>query len=179
MVIAIAVIATIGWEVYKHNSNQQAPVSQQTTTAKDSNKHATNNAAHQYLAIKEWGIKLPLSDPIADAYYVASTSSQDSNGQPNTVWLGLKSLDANDCEASNPNNGKSPVLAALLRNPVDATDPVSGASYRQLYPNGKTIDGYYYAYDDKGTLSSGCSSLNNLTNIDNAFKAAANNIVAE
>src|SRR5216683_7521847 len=43
-----------------------------------------------YLTVKEWGVKLPLSSTISDAYYVVPVGiSPDADGQPSGILLGL------------------------------------------------------------------------------------------
>ncbi len=148
VVAAIGVIGAGGWFVYQHNrpkaTNAAPNTNQQTTTTT-----ATPAPTVSYLAIKEWGVKLPLSDSIKDAYYIPGISSKGTDGLPNQMWVGLKSIDGNGCAATN-NIGPALIFRAL---PTD-TDPVSGQLLTQKYPNGATIGSYYYGYEDFTTSSS-------------------------
>lgn len=144
--------------------------SSQTTSTVSTQPAATTT---QYLTIKEWGVKIPLPDDVKDAYYVPSTGSADTDGTPNTMWIGLKSLDASGCEATKANQGGKP-LASIARVLSNETDPVSGTPYTELNPNGVTIGKYYYFYS---TWSKGnnCTSANIFTKIDSIFKNAIKN----
>jgi hypothetical protein len=110
VIVVLALAGGAGAYVYyrDHKKKPETTITS-TTSSKNSGQSTTqsstgsqNSTATQqtYLTMKEWGIKLPLSDPIKDAYYVVSTSSKDSNGQPNTMWLGLTSLNNSGCNAA-------------------------------------------------------------------------------
>lgn len=183
LILVIVVVAGGGWLLYNHNHkknvNDATGSSSQTSTKSTlpSNNAQTAQQAQQYVSIKEWGIQIPLTDTIKDAYYVVSTSTKDANGQPNTVWLGLTSLNSSGCDASQANQGQSTQLGAILRVSPTDTDPVSGTPYTQLYPNGATIGNYYYAYKSY-TKNKTCTSQSNLTSIDSAFATAVKNATA-
>jgi Tfp pilus assembly protein PilX len=175
-ILVIVVLAVTGFVVYQRHKpitakNSAATTSTQTTTRPP-------QTTTQYLTITEWGIKLPLSDSIKDAYYVVSTGSQDVNGQPNTMWLGLTSL-SGDCNASQANKPGASIITsigALGRALPTDHEPVKGTLYTQLYP-GITIGGYYYFYIS-GTNGKTCAPQSTLQSIDSAFAAAAKGIVA-
>ncbi len=135
-------------------------------------------ATIQYLNVKEWGIKLPLSDVIKNAYYVVSNGSADANGQPNTMWLGLTSLNIGDCNASLANKSGGPItgFGALERVLPTDHEPVIGKLYTDLYP-GVLIGKYYYAYISD-TKYRTCTVQAILQPIDSAFATAAKGIVA-
>lgn len=174
--VLLVVAALIGLGGYWYHHAARRSVSNAATNVSKANTGTKN--AQQYLDVKEWGVRLPLSSAISDAYYVVSTSSKDSNGQPDTVWLGLKSLDSKGCAAAQANTGGSYPISALLRIDPIATDPVSGTLYTKLDPNGVTIKGYYYTYHS-GIEGKTCASQAKLNAIDAAFKAAANKIVPD
>ena len=114
LLIALTIAVAGGVWIFRAQHNQS---NQQTTrpTTQQNPPVEPQKTAQQYLVISQWGIKLPLSDDIADAYYVVSTSSQDAQGKPNTMWLGLKSLDDVDsCAADQANHGGTP-LGALIK----------------------------------------------------------------
>lgn len=176
--IIVAIIAGVGWYVWDSNKKtndilNNAEKSSGSVARPTTNKKETKIET-QYLVVKEWGIKMPLSSAIADVYYVVSTSSQ-TNGQPNTMWLGLKSLDDKGCAAANANTGGAYPLGALLKVSPDETDPVSGTPYKQLNPEGVTLGNYYYAYHS-GIKGKTCAPQSTLDGIDAAFKAAATQI---
>lgn len=187
ILIVILVVAAVGGAgAYVWHRDHKKTATTNTTssnTTATSTSHSGSTSAHSststqqsYLTVKEWSIKLPLTNTIDDAYYVVSTSSQDTNGQPNTMWLGLTSLNSKGCDASLVDHGQNTQLGALLRVAPTETDPVSGESYKQLYPNGTTIAGYYYAYES-WTKNKTCASPGQLQAIDSAFVAAAKGAV--
>ena len=182
-VLVVAVLAVTGLVVYQHHKPSSATNSAATSptqTTSQSQNTATTQAAPTvaYLTIKEWGIKVPLSDRIKDAYYVVSNGSADANGQPNTMWLGLTSLggDCNASQANKPGKTTIPDIGVLGRALPTDHEPVLGTLYTKLYP-GVTIGQYYYFYIS-GTKGKTCASPANLQSIDSAFDTAAKGIVA-
>lgn len=173
-IVIIAVIAFGGWAVYKHDhKTKNNAKSNGTSTTRDTQ---SSSATQSYMDIAQWGVKVPLSRAISGLYYVVSTSTQDSNGQPNTIWLGLKSIKANDCTPTALNTNNT-ALSALSRYTEGQTDPISGETDTSLHPYGVTIDGYYYALNDEGTLDSGCAPQSSFNSIDSALRSATQRIV--
>lgn len=175
-VVAVVAIGTAGFFVYQHNrpkstnaaantSNQQT---QQTTTT-------TPAPTVSYLTITEWGVKLPLSAEIKDAYYMPAVgSSKGSDGQPNTLLLGLHSQDGNSCAATN----NLTALAQISRTSPSSVDPVTNKLYTQEYPNGVTIGNYFYAYQGISS-NDGCKVPQALAQpINDAFNAAVKGMVS-
>lgn len=176
-VLVVTVLAVSGFLIYQRhkpsNAKNSAATSQSqmtmhpaaTTTAQ------TQQAATGYLTIKEWGIKMALSNAIGDAYYVVATNSTG------TMWLGRKALNTGDCDASKANTTSSEITAigALVRVAPTDIDPVQGKPYSQLYP-GVTIGNYFYGYMS-GIKGKTCASSSLLQTTDSAFATAAKNIV--
>ena len=113
IVLVVAALAATGFVVYQHHKSgtksATATNSPQTSTAKQSAQAAT-----QYLTNGEWGVKVPLSDPIKDAYYNVKDSNT-TDGLPNTAWLGLKSLDGStECNASLTHELRNEVVEELF-----------------------------------------------------------------
>lgn len=181
VVAAIAVIGAAGWFVYQHNRTKPAAATggSQTTT-QNNNTTTTPGTTVGYLDIKEWGVKIPLTSTISSAYYVVSTSlSNDPDGLPSGVWLGLKSLSDASCNPANNNLGNGTgAIGDILRVPVSATDPVSGKPYSQKYPNGVTIGAYYYGYQS-WMNDNACTQKSTAQAADSAFASAANSIVID
>jgi prepilin-type N-terminal cleavage/methylation domain-containing protein len=188
VLIAIVIIAAVvlcGWLAWHHAHHKKEPTPSPAASASNSQKSNSSSQANSptgstqsYMAIPEWGIKMPLASAISDVYYIASNSSEDANGQPNTIWLGLKSITTNDCVPTASNADNTEIAAILRVSPTDA-DPVSGTPYTTLYPNGTTVNGYYYALDDERTLESNCASQQTLQSIDTALKTAVSGIIAQ
>ncbi len=160
VVVVVGALAGSGWLLFQHR----------TTSSPNT---------PGYLDIKEWGIKLPLSNGIKDAYYVVSNSSHDpASGEPNTVWLGLASLNRNGCDASLANQGQDTELGTIVRGSPTDTDPIDGTPFSKLYPGGITIGKYYYAYSSR-TTGRRCASQETLTSIDSAFSEALRNAILD
>jgi len=180
-IVVIGIFVAGGWIVY-HNDHKTNNVINKTTnnTAKSSKSNSSSQSAtnptQTYMDISQWGVKIPLFSEIPDLYYVVGTGTQDSSGQSNTIWLGLKSITSTSCTPTN-SNANNTELASILRTPPGDTDPVSGKPISTKYPYGTTIDGYYYALGDERTLVSGCASQNTLNSIDAALRSAAQKIV--
>jgi hypothetical protein len=185
-VLVVVLLAASGVVVYQHHKSSSTSAK---STAATGSTQATGQSASQtgvqfapavtqYLTIKEWGVKLPLSDSIKSAYYVVGTGfSSDPDGRPSGVFLGLTSLSDSSCNPSNNNNGGTGAIGVLLRVPPAATDAVSGQPLTQKYPNGTTIGNYYYAYQSWVNRTS-CNQKSTAQAADSAFAAAAKNIVA-
>jgi hypothetical protein len=174
VLFVVAALAAIGWVLYQHHKNltYHTTSQPQNTTTTQSTQITT-----QYLTIKEWGVKLPLSDSIKDAYYIVSNGSADANGQPNTMWLGLSSLsgDCNASQANAPGASTTSAVGALGRALPTDHDPVLQKPYTQLYP-GVTIGQYYYFYISN-TKGKTCAPTTTLQSVDSAFGTDAKHIV--
>jgi len=177
IVLVIGIVGAAGFFVYQHNrpkatnaaSNPSQSSSQQTTTPTPTPPASTL----AYLTIKEWGVKLPLSDAIKDAYYTPAVGSgKGTDGQPNTLLIGLRSLDSNGCAATN-----TTAFAQIFRALPTEKDGVTGKLLTQEYPNGVTIGNYFYAYE--GVSNSGTCKAPQATvqSADAAFLASQKGIV--
>lgn len=173
--LAVAVIAGAGYVVFnnrdqRNSADATSNLSPTTPKAADQNPAPASTAAEAAsLKVKEWGMTISLPEDVKDAYYVVSTSSADSDGSPNTIWIGLRSLPT--CAAENGNIGKKP-LASITRSAPDYREPVSGELYADTHPDGTTIGQYYYAYSTWDIESNSCTARENLQKVDDAFKAA-------
>ena len=183
VIVAVAVVAATGWFVYenghKSSNNETASTTAQPVTQQ---KSLTDNAqqaqtTQQNLSIKEWGIQLPLSDSIKDAYYVVGTSfSKDSDGLPSGVFLGLSSLTDPTCNPTNNNVGKTGAVGAILRFQPTDTDAVTGKLLTQKYP-GTLIGDWYYGYQS-WLKNNPCTQTTTITAADSAFATAAKSVTA-
>lgn len=179
VIVAIAAVSVVAYQRISSKTNDTASTNQPSNQQSGNSTTSTQPQPVTYLTIKEWGVKLPLSSPISDAYYVVSTSfSNDPDGLPSGVWLGLKSLSDASCSPANNNMGNGTgAVGDILRVPQNATDPVSGQPYTQKYPNGATIGGYYYGYQSWMNDNS-CIQKSTAQAADSAFATATKGIVA-
>jgi hypothetical protein len=186
VVLAVGIIGAGGWLVYKnHNKKSVASdtsVSSQTSSKQTlSNSSQTQQTATQYLDIKEWGVKIPLSSQIADAYYVVPSGiSNDADGKPSGVYLSTKSLNEScgDASAGNTNISIKDAVGGIVRVLPTDTDPVTGKLYMQLDPSGVTLGDYYYGYGSDISNKT-CASTTLLQSIDSAFATAVKNAVSD
>jgi hypothetical protein len=184
LAVGVAVVVGASWTGYhrQHSGgkNDSHPVTNTPVGMAQQEAAVTSKpeqAATKRMYVKEWGVQLPLQNSVGDAYYVVSNSTHDpETGQPNTVWVGLNSLNGTSCDATRMNKAADATpVGAVIRVKPSETDPVSGMTYTQKYPNGVTIDGYYYAY--LPWKNKDCTSKTKLQSVDAAFGAAAKTMV--
>lgn len=161
VIIIVVVAAAIGtsWAVYQHLKQSAVTTeaaSNPNQTAQQAPTRSTPTVA--YLAIQEWGIKLPLSSAIKDAYYIPNSQNHAADGTPLAMFIGLKSLDAAGCDAHTANKpgGTITALATIIRIAPTDVDHVSGVEYVNEWPSA-IIGQYAYALYD-GTKYRTCTS---------------------
>src|SRR2546423_9389932 len=103
VVLVVAALAMTGLVFYQHHkpsstkNTAATSTTQATTQPQGSTSAQTQQTTSQYLTIKEWGVKLPLSSSIQDAYYVIPTGiTKDGDGRPSGIYLDVASL-KNSC----------------------------------------------------------------------------------
>jgi Tfp pilus assembly protein PilV len=176
----ILVIGAAGFLFFarqQSKGNKAATSQGQTTTQTQVSKSDTLNPqsaepAKQYLVIKEWGIKFPLSDDISDVYYTTERGSIGADGVAGTAWVGLTSLNASGCDISKtgPSDSASPV-GSIIRVSPDEQHPVTGELYTEKYPGGSTINNHYYAFAPWTNRKCG-GDITAMKAIDASFTAA-------
>src|SRR5689334_16624142 len=98
IVAVIGIMGAAGWFVFQQNRTQSISAASNPNPSNNQRFIATTPAPTvTYLTIKEWSVKLPLSDSIKDTYYTFEGSNQGTDGLPNTAWLGLTSLNSAGC----------------------------------------------------------------------------------
>jgi Tfp pilus assembly major pilin PilA len=170
-IVTVFILAGLSFAVYQHTKTSATTTNAQSNPYQNNTTQTTQPAPTvSYLTIKEWGIKLPLSNNIKDAYYVASKDTE--NGVPVTMWIGLKTLTDSSCNPSNNDHGGTGAIGAIYRFSPTAVDGVSGQPLTQKYPNGTTIGGYYYTFA-AWNVPSTCASDTTVQPIDSAFVNAS------
>lgn len=175
IVLVAGLLGGVGWFVYQNNKTVSTSATgnvSQNTGDQPVTKEPEPTAA--YLDIKEWGMALPLSDGIKDAYYVVGTGfPKNSDGLPSGVFVSLQSLDHESCDPNSNNIGGSGAVGAILRVPKDYKDPVSpNQLYTEKYPNGVVSGNYYYAYQSWAATSE-CQNREGVSSADASFASAA------
>ncbi len=175
--LVVVVLAAAGWFAYQHNRPRVSNAASDTGATPIHQPATTKpQPTVKYMEIKEWGVKLPLSDQIKDAYYIDGGSSEGLGTPPTRLWLGIKSKSEAKCNPDNNNNGKRGALGALLRFPPDETDAVTGQPLTEEYPDGTTIGNYYYTYQS-WKKDNPCAPEEILLSVDTALAAAARMII--
>src|SRR5258708_23143776 len=121
VVLVIGLLGLSSWMVY-----QRIKTSATTTGASPNvNQQTTTQPAPTvaYLTIKEWGIKLPLSASIKDAYYAVG-GNKGTDGLPNTMWLGLTSLNSSGGNATDDNSTSFSPIGSIIRVLPTDLDPL-------------------------------------------------------
>lgn len=149
VLLLLTAVSITGYFVYSAQNKETskvtvAPESSKDSTApavapessKDSTAPATQQDTQKYLVIKEWGVKIPLTDEIRDAYYV-----YEKNEGGDGVFLSTRAIAAkySDCGAENT----SLFSYGRFTNP-NKYDELTGKKLSELYPNAPKIAGYYY-----------------------------------
>lgn len=139
VIILFLALGVTGLFVYRQNRTKPSTIAPTSPTTP-----VTETPVVSYLIINEWGVKLPLSENIKDAYYVTSAGgSKDKDGKPNNLLVGLRSLDSKGCEATNTN-----AFSSIFRALPSEKDSATNKPIKDAYPDGKLLGDYFYAYGD-------------------------------
>lgn len=173
--VVIAAIAYVGWNLVHHkastktststSSSSSVPVAKTTPTPANS-----NTSTQKYLTIKEWGIKIPLTSAISDAYYAVAYD----NGTivPNTYSLKVHSLDS---EISCKNMEPALVIKATKAQYLARVNGPIGGSV----PHSVLGAFYYYMEGSQASCATSKAGQADEVNARAAFLSAATKIVAE
>jgi hypothetical protein len=133
----------------------------------------TETPAKTYLTIKEWKIKLELSESIKDGYYYFDSTRSEAE-KYKYAYLSLTSLKDTDCSAESVTTG------AITRFTEAEKDPISGQTYLSGYPDAPKVGGYYYFFTRPQAMCSEDTDIQ--TKADKAiqaFRSALTSIQAE
>jgi hypothetical protein len=177
--VILGIVGFTGWYVWnsKKNTNKTYDSSSAASQAKAASAKKSSNAKpspppQQYLVIKEWGVKIPLSASIEKAHYTISNSSAPEE----IVYL----LDTTFDNTKNA-NGKScagtyePGMFAIARVKKADINQVPEVEGEQsgLLANGesKVMPGYYVSGSAANQAYPGCTFLDeNTATLDNNIK---------
>ena len=186
-VAAIAVLGVSGWLVYKHQTHTtKPPVADSATTTSPSTTKSESSPTAQpaqtattYLDITQWGVRLPLSSAIQNAYYVVPIGmATDSDGEPSGVFVSAHALDSACGTLTSDAKGSLNRVGEIVRVQPSQTDPVTRELYTQEYPNGLTINGWYYGFSGASPESS-CGNASATPSIVSAYQTATKNAVSD
>lgn len=171
-VVVVGLIVGAGWFAYQHNRPQAGNATPDNNQPIDKPNSAKPGPTVAYLEVKEWGVKIPLSEEIKDAYYISGGSSEGLDSPPNKIWLGIKSKKGANCDPGNNERGQRGALGAIIRVLPTTTDPITGELLIEAYPEGTMLGDYYYMYQS-WEKDNPCGSESTLQKTDSAFAAAA------
>jgi hypothetical protein len=181
--LVIIVLGATSFLVFKHShktstKTASTPASQTPAKQPTTGTIQAEQPAPKYLTIKEWGVRLPLSDSIKDAYYLADTNSKGSDGITKQIYVGLKSVDNDGCAVISANGvnskGQVQAVAIIFRAKPTDEDPVTGKPYSEKTPIGATIGGYFYGYESFANVDSTDCKVPQTTadSVNSAFASA-------
>jgi hypothetical protein len=178
IVLVIGLVMTGGWWIYENNRTRVGDA------ANGNNQIAGNppitgeqKPTVTYLEVKEWGVKLPLSEGIKDVYYaVPAGISLNADGLPSGIIIGITSLDTSCGAVTSKSSDFNNAFAEVVRVLPNETDPVSGKLYKDLLPNGLIVGNYYYGYA-RMTEDKTCAPRDRLNTIDASIGSAIKNAI--
>lgn len=139
----ILVLLLVFWYVRqqdtKKGQNNSTPASSSPQNASSSatqpQPSSTNTqTSTKYLEIKEYGVKVPLSADISDAYY----TSKDVG--PNGIDLRVKALDSeSDCK-----NGDASLASIVKVGKDETSEMLDGKKYSEKMPGVTVGNNFYY-----------------------------------
>jgi hypothetical protein len=175
ILVIIAVISGIGWYAIhtKHQTDkilsQADRISQDTPLS--TKKSESTSTSQKYLNINEWGVRIPLTDTIKDAYY---TPVERGSSYYN---LRVHSLD------SEANCTNSDLSVAAIERATTAEYQQSQNSERasnNIPQNSSKIgDYYYYIIHAQYDCSQSVSNDGLVVSVEKAFTDQTPNILAE
>lgn len=175
--VVLLAIGGVGWFVFQNNKTQSTGAANDTSQDND-DKHVRTEPKPTvaYLDIKEWGVKLALSEAIKDAYYVVPLGiAPNEDGRPSGIIIGLASLDEKCGKVTEMSDNYSNAFGGIVRVIPDEKYPLSEKTYREEYPIGVIVGDYYYGYGDM-TVEKTCETKERLNDIAEALKSSTKSI---
>lgn len=145
LLILFLLLGFFGWYVYSQKKNNKAKPSSSSSQNQQQNTPA---AEAKYLVIKEWGVRVKLSDSTADAYYLIK---QDA---PNYAYLSLTALSNTDCAANKTTLGVYTRINSLNDVNNDSAGADSKTYAQGGYGTSPTAGGKYYYYNQPQSFCS-------------------------
>ena len=166
-VIVLVILGFTGWFVYHATNNSSQGATAKATIVKSfadckkavgsiieetypetcvtkDGKSFTDNS-QKFLAIKEWGVKIPLSGFMRNAVY---TNRNQGDG---LMIVSYVSLSGTACSIDQEGLGQ------VWRFTKDQKDVFDGQSLLSKFPNAKKLGDYYYAYEST-SANRGCET---------------------
>lgn len=149
----IVSLGAVGWLVYDRQQSESDSTVVNNSSQQDKPHGGDESglgdarSAAGYMTIKEWGVKLPLTEAVKDATYFAHTDADGSRH----IYLSLASLAGTDCAASDGGG-----VAAYSRFKADKV----AEPYVITEATPKIGEYYYFAEGSKSQCSDDEAVLN-------------------
>lgn len=165
VLVIVGLMGVVGFMVYNNqNKTKPATVATRTSTPTATTQTKTTtpttvpatNSQGDYLVIKEWGVEIPLTADVKDAYY---TSLKDNTFSNPVYAIGIHSLTALDPNCAPENRS----VSLILRQTIAQHDENTNKNDPLNYPVYTTkIGGSYYGYDRSRAACSNNQKANDL-----------------
>ena len=164
IVVILAILGGTGWFVWHskqatdasltNTANSQPGIAKKPAAPTSTKPVSSTATAQKYLVIKEWGVRMKLTDNLKDAYYVIKPDTSSS------AFLSLQSLTAVAPECA-PDKISVGVLFRQTTAEHDTTVSEQTAPYGDV-----RIGNYYYGYvgAQAGCFDSSNTAAENLFN---------------
>ncbi|HEY4963558.1 MAG TPA: hypothetical protein VIH90_02570 [Candidatus Saccharimonadales bacterium] len=170
VILVLVLIGGVGYLVYKDHKTTVPKVVTVTKTVvlqpKTQSTNTTTTSTPSYMVIKEWGVKIPLTSSISDAYYYYN------NGY---AYLSVQSHSSDQCAANNVSEG---VITRF--SPTDIDPQTNQTLLSEHTIDAVKVGNYYYFYTHPQAACSSDTTIQNQANTDmQAFEQAVKQIQAE
>ena len=156
VVLVIGIVGFAGWKVWDKKDikiSNESPATATKSTARDADETKTTSKDKRYLEIKEYGLKIALTEGIEDAYITIDPYPPASAGGS---YLSVHSLDEYPrCKIV------AAVSKAKVGDPIVSSDDLFTKEYLERVSSFKMGEYYYWITLSKGTSCVDESKENN------------------
>lgn len=167
VLILVAILGFTGYYVWhsQKKADDKKPVSTTSQPSSTSTKPVAAKSNQDFLVVKEWGVKIPLSANLVGAYYLRQS------GLPNVAYLSVNSYKGTNCAADQTS------LGAINRFTATAKDD-DGNTMLSDFPTAVKVASYYYVYQHPQAGCDGQTS-NSTATFDESAAATASALMTE
>ncbi len=161
--LIVAILGGTGYYVYHANKTSNDTLNSAAKDAsgnpKFSAKKSSSTSNQQYLTIKEWGVKIPLSTADAGAYYKLDSNTQQSSADPTNLTVYASEVD--NLVGPTGTSCKGEYVAYLLRLPTNdskwqPSKTEDDGNVSPLFGERTDIGNYRYAIATKKSYGPAC-----------------------
>jgi hypothetical protein len=164
VVIILLLVGFIGYYVYHANSKTTDTYNAASDNVSPvvTTKKTTTSTDQQYLTIKEWSVKLPLTSDLNGAYYALKSGS-------NSAYLSLNQYKGTDCAADQ-------VSLGLIQRFLATDKDDDGNTLLSDFPQAVKVGDWYYQYQHP---QAGCNGTVDSSTVDSAAMAKTSALMAD